>query len=220
MKRFDRAWWENHLRYQGVKYVALAIMATLGWSMIFSVTEYRVPPNRSVDVYFVGGYADYDKLEDLGAAMKADLPHIEQIKCYNIALAGDQESVAASEQKLFVYMGSGEGDIYVFSRQQFLAYADQGAFLSLDGYVAGGALRPQGDLSLTTLNVPTGEGVREKHLVGVSLAGQNGLRATEGFDNRNSIMGLMSYSTNPDEAVQVMQWILDHRTQDAPAAAK
>ena len=44
---------KNHLQYAWWQYLALALAAGFGWSLIFTTTAYRAPAEKRLDVYFV-----------------------------------------------------------------------------------------------------------------------------------------------------------------------
>lgn len=219
MARPTKEWRQNHIRYNWWKYLTVVLCAWIGWSVLFSVTAYRVPPERKIDIYFVGPYVGYENLEALKTELKAAMPDVEEFNCYPMTLEGDAESQSMAVQKLTLYMAAAEGDIYLLPRQWFLSFTSQDGCAPLDEYLASGALKPNGDYEKGCVTRKEGEFVG-KHVFGVPLAEQYGLITREGFDNRNILAAVTSYSKNKDNAVRTIQWLIDNRTEEKPPQLK
>jgi len=215
-RRINKEWLGNHFRYAAWRYAALVLLATFGWSLIFTITAYRVPPERKVDIIFVGPYAREEAIALLAEEAHAAHPEIESITAQSIPFGFDAEIDFYSQQVLTLRLGAHEGDIFILPRATFFGLVEQGMALPLDEYLASGALMPSGEMATGWVASVDDEYAGQKMQYGIPLDEAYGLMVTEMYDNRNSIMMMPFYTQNPDGAISVMQWILDNRVQPKP----
>lgn len=214
-----------HWEYARWMYVTALIVAIAGVNLCYSIFAYRSPPERRIDVYFVSTpMLD----EELTAMAQKALPHfegnlnVEEINMYSIPVIGTDDA-ATYEQKLMVMIGAQEGDIYIFPQDRFYSYGKGELFLPLDEYIADDRLDTgERDLTYTTLAAggeydddgneiaPPGE----EHIYGVPIDDLIGLRYM-GLLTDNMVMSITAYSRNQDNAVEMMNWIMEN-LKDAP----
>ncbi len=160
----------QHLTYGWWKYALVIVLGALLVNLYFTVTAYRVPAEKKIELYIYGA-CDQEKLDAyLEEVRKARLPEMEEIR--SLTLTNDATYGA---MQLTTYVAAGEGDIYVLPREQFVSMASSGAWVALEEDEALTALFTARELSLQS-------GWRrladsgESHLYGIPAAQLPGLR--------------------------------------------
>lgn len=129
--------WKDHLSYAKKIYIIGAILAIAVSSLIFSVTRYTPPNERSVLIELVDNYTDPSKLDaDLPALLAAGQAYdetLEQVAFYSIAYsgAGDTGDMYGS-QVYMVQIYAGDNDIYLQDEILTNQLIDQGYCLPLE----------------------------------------------------------------------------------------
>lgn len=161
----------EHIAYSWWKYALLVILAVVGWNLIYTMTAYRPPAEKKVNL-FICAYGEQDALDEYMEQVRVnEMPDMEDMS--TVFLTVDE---TYTPMQLMTYFAAGEGDLYILPKDYFQAYAAQGAFLALEdipGLVetleeAGVAL----DKGWRT-NTETGE----KHLYGIPADALPGLNA-------------------------------------------
>ncbi|MDR0898159.1 MAG: hypothetical protein LBN04_09930 [Oscillospiraceae bacterium] len=210
--KITRARINNHFAYGWWKYMLLAIVAVFGWSLLYTTTAYRAPRDKRLDVYFVTEAVEDTATNWFKEQALALLPEIEDANCLSITFT-DEDNYYGSIQ-LSTYMGAGEGDIFILTRERFDALKGQGVFLTLDEYIASGALDLRGiDATGTfatdewgtagTMGIPAG-----------SLYGF--LRDDLLIDNRDLVICVTSYTANPPTAIAYVNWLIGEMQAEKP----
>ena len=57
--KMNVARWKNHFLYAKYVYIAIAVVAAMLADILFTVTAYRSPNERRVDIEFVGPYSEF-----------------------------------------------------------------------------------------------------------------------------------------------------------------
>lgn len=192
---------KNHFTYSWWKYVLLAVLAIVGWNLIYTSTAYRAPKDKRLDIYFV----TYSVPDEILNGMRIDIlnryPQLEDSSVISIVYTADDNYYGSMQ--LTTYMGAGEGDIYIMPKERFDAFAGSGTFVPLDEAVASGALDLQG------MDVSRGYATDEdgtRALYGIPATELYGMMEEYGLDNRDLMICVMAYTRN--EAVAV-QWVND-----------
>lgn len=209
---------KNHWQYAKWKYVIMVIAMAFGWNLIYSVTAPRTPPELKVDIYMVGPAASSDALDALTARAKPDFPDMQELNFINIPLSGDSDVYAYQRYQTMV--GAGEGDVYIVDGGMFESLVDMGGAVALNPYIESGAL-VLGDLELggTTLEAPVESEDAPpigRRVYGVPMDSLFGFLTDSGFDNRNKVMIVMSFSKNKENAVKMVNWLYANMKADAP----
>ncbi len=187
---------QNHLTYSLWKYALLAIIAVLGWSIIYDITEPQTPEEKKV---VIGSYS-YADLTDLNAYMESvrleQMPDMEEMTASMIA---PDEMYGA--MILSTRIAARECDIYLLSRDQFQAYAAQGAFMPLEEVLPGLVK----DLEAAGMSLSRGyrandESGGEKHQYGIPCADLPGLRQLLHVDTNDMYLSIF-FETENDENV-------------------
>ena len=72
-----KARWKHHLAYNGWKYILVLILSIVGWNLIYTMTAYRPPEDKKVDVYLSLASADQTAFDGyLEKVWKEELPRI------------------------------------------------------------------------------------------------------------------------------------------------
>lgn len=159
----------HHLNYSWWKYVLLIIVAGLGWSLIFSVTQYRAPEEKKVVVYIYGIGED--------AAFNA---YLEQVRLDQMSDMEDMHATFSMPDDqygpmvLMAHISAGEGDLYIFPRDQYQTYINTGLFEPLEDLPELALLDPAQQPAIERAWRKDEGGNR--HLFGIPLSALPGLR--------------------------------------------
>ena len=98
----------EHWNYSWWKYALLIILALVGWNLVYTVTAYRPPEEKKVDM-FVLGVGDEEKLDAYMEQVRLSaMEDMEQMNC--VFMAYDE---TYTTMQLMVYLAAGEGDLYM-----------------------------------------------------------------------------------------------------------
>ena len=127
----------HHITYSSWKYIVMAVMVLMGWSLIYTTTAYRSPQNKRIDVYVQSNIGSQEMIDAfLEPIWKKTVPEMETVSSVILATVDDYTTT----MQLMTYMAAGEADIYFLNEQYFKSYASQGGFLPLEDLIAGGSL--------------------------------------------------------------------------------
>lgn len=119
---------KQHFTYSWWKYLLIALLVFGLVDIIFTVTAYRVPPEKKVEFYIYGYMDPSGALQQyLGSVRENEMPEMEEITC--MTLVADN---MYGPMQLMTYLAAGEGDVYLLSREEFLSYAASGSLLPLE----------------------------------------------------------------------------------------
>ena len=159
----------QHLTYSWWKYALVIIVGALLVNLYYSVTGYRSPENKKIDLY-VYGYVQENALNPLLEEIReTELPETEEIN--SLMLTIDE---TYGPMQLMTYVAAAEGDIYVLPRDQFVSMASSGAWLALEDVPEVTSLFTEREISLQSgwrRNSDTGE----SHLYGIPASKIPGL---------------------------------------------
>ena len=182
--RINRAKLRYHLHYSGWKY-AVAAVACLGLvSLLFDVTRYVPPREKTVSFYVTTGFAQQDALrETLWPEIAERFPEQEALTVIRMNL---EEGDMYSRMQYTTYLGAGEGDLLLVSRAEYGRLAGTGAeteaFCDLSPYAEEGLLR-----------------LAEGERFSVSAEGLTGL-SDYGCGTEDAVLCVLSGSRNPRTA--------------------
>ena len=118
---------KEHIRYNWWKYLLIAVIGFGLVDLLYSVTAYRPPREKTVTLY-VYGYMDDSGLNSwLEQVREAEMPDMETVSAQ--MLLNDE---TYGPVQLMTYFGAGEGDIYLLAREEFLNYAANSSLLPLE----------------------------------------------------------------------------------------
>ena len=117
----------QHLTYSWWKYALMIIIGAFAVNMYYTVTTYRSPDEKKVNLY-VYGLADETWLsgymEEIRITQMSDM---EEMTC--LILTTDE---TYGPMQLSTYIAAGEGDIYILPKNEFVSMATSGAWVPLE----------------------------------------------------------------------------------------
>ena len=211
----DKAKLRHHIQYNGWKYALLVIISIFLVDLVYTMTAYRPPEDKRIDVYIQSAGADQDAVDSIFEKMRVDLlPDMELIRSY-LLVAGGSDDVAAIQQ-LSTYIAAGEGDIYLLRSEDFKRYASQGAFVDLSDAVEQGVLHT-GDIDLSGGYVAIQEyddktdamiAVSQRRLYGIPLSQLPGLMDEFLINNDGLYMSMTVYNGNDENVIRFMDELI------------
>ena len=117
----------QHLTYSWWKYALVIIIGAFAVNMYFTVTVYRSPEEKKINLY-VYGLADEARLSEYMESVRlSQMPDMEEMTC--LILTTDE---TYGPMQLSTYIAAGEGDIYILPKNEFVSMASSGAWVPLD----------------------------------------------------------------------------------------
>lgn len=153
----------QHITYSLWKYALLVVLAVFCWNLIFTVTAYRPPREKVVELY-IYGYGDTEPLDAYAEKIRqTEMPDMEQIGVVLVA-ADETYGIMALTTRL----AAGEGNIYLLPRENFQNMASGDWFTPLDDQTALLDLCAERGVNLERGWRRTEEN-RDRHLYGIPL---------------------------------------------------
>ena len=225
-------------------YVVIAIVAGMLADILFTMTTYKAPNARRVDIEFVGSYTDFtDAAPYEQAALEAGRAYelardeaagvdtaaedyevpLEEVLFLSLDYDPYSDDAYYGQQKYIVTLSAQEGDIFIVSRALMVDLVQQGLAVDLSPYIESGILDPgDRDLSRVTFDefVEEGEEPTGKECIyALQAETLTKLWSNFSYDYRDTYMVIMPYSQNPDTAAAVMQSLIDQFTPTAEELA-
>lgn len=204
---------QQHFTYSWWKYALLVSVGILFWNIFFSVTTPQTPQEYRVTtyIYAVGDQEGLNAyLENVRTTEMADMQQVDTIFTYPDPTNGPMV--------LMAHIAAGEGDLYIFDKETYQAYASQSLFLPLEDWLA------ERDYGFE--NVPGTDMERawrkdsesgERHIYGVPLKFLPGMGQYL-YDNLSSYyISVAANSGNEENCFKLLE-ILIRDMQQAPAA--
>ena len=224
----------NHFHYGKYAYLGVIIVCGMLADILFTVTAYRAPDERKVDIEFVGYYSNFEQAEafqqealEVGQAYELardqaagidvnaenyELP-LEEVNFLQLMYDMNGEDAYYDQQRYMVTLAANEGDIFLVTREMMIGMIDQDLAVDLTPYIESGVIQPgERDLSRVTFpeTVNPGEPATGKECIyGLQADTLAGLWNEFDFYYKDKYMVLMSYSSNQDTSAVVMQWLID-----------
>lgn len=199
----------QHFTYSWWKYALLAACAILGWNLIYSVTAYRPPQEKTVDLY-IYGYSASDELQSYLDSIRAnEMPDMEQMDAVTVA---PDETYGA--MILSTRMAAAEGDLYILPKELFQNYAGQGWFRPLEdieGLVEGLEARNINLERSWRMETET----KERHLYGIPLSALPGFQQYVVTEDE-AWLCIFVNNQNEENAIKLLN-ILIRDMQEEPA---
>lgn len=221
---------KNHLHYGKWLYLVIGLVAVFLFDLVFTMTEYRPPSDRRVEIELVqAGAVDEERLDAMARealpVIQARDETLEEISFLSILYSGDAEVDFYGAQKFSVMIAAREGDIWIMPRGQFESLHAQGAFRPLGEYVASGQLRV-GEAELDAFMLPAASDERDENgdilapdgpvdLYGLPVSLVPAIQGS-GYYLEDAVITLMNYSDNPDTAIWTLDYLMNLTVEDAP----
>lgn len=212
-KRITVKWLKHHMTYSWWKYLAVVVVSVLGVNMLFTMTEYRTPEEKKIELYVLNSYIMSEPLQsEISRLFFARCPDQEELTVANINLSGDDPY---TRMQFTTYIAAKQGDVCLMPRSEMLKLADGGAehaFVELSGYVENGVIDVKDiDLSRGMLRSEAGE----EGLYAIPADTLYGLLAYEN-DPKGSYLVLMAYGGNDDHGAQVIDLMIERYHGEKP----
>lgn len=235
-----------HFHYSRMAYLIVIVMAVMIGNLIYSMTEYRAPNARRVDVELVGNYAETstdacqqakmqmllagqeaERQADAAAGIDVTAPDyecaLEEVEIFSIEYdeTSSSEDSYYSIQKYMVTLAAQEGDIYVISRNQLIELIEQNAIVPLDDYIEQGVIDPgDRDLGKVTFDEYDDDGLAtgERHVYALQADALTGLSTSMYYNPTGKYLAILQFSQNQDTAAAVMQEMIEIFEADASVA--
>ena len=205
----DGARVKTHLTYTFWLYILVAVAAFFGWNLLYTVTQYRAPEEKRIDLYIQSSTVSQQYAEAfMEPIWKECVPEMEVVD--TVMLLSNSQDYYTSMQ-LTVYIMAQEGDIYVLSSSDFKSYAAQGVFIDLQPYIDNGQLDLSGiDLSAGQIAQVDENGLPkgERAQFGIPLSSLYGYATGMGLDNRDLILGVTVFSGNEENVITFLNGLI------------
>ena len=191
----------NHLTYSWWKYLLLVCLAAFGWNLIYTMTAYRPPEEKKVNI-IVACMGEQELLnaymEDIRVNEMSDMEEMTSLFMYLDEMYG--------EMQLSTYIAAGEGDLYVLAKDQFQSYAANGAFLPLEEMEGFTALCEEYGVN-TDKGWRINTEVRERHLYGIPLSSLPRLKGYL-YTNQEYYLSFVCNGGNDENTYKFLQILL------------
>ena len=224
----------NHYQYGKYIYLALIVVCGMLADILFTVTEYRAPDERKVDIELVGVFANtekagpfeqaaleyaqaYERARDEAAGIDVNAEgyeaSVQEVNFLQMMYDMSGEDAYYDQQRFMVTLAANEGDIFLVSRELLNSLVNQGLAVDLTPYIESGAINPgDRDLSRVTFNEWVEENqpaTGNKCIYALQADTLAGLWNEFEYYYKDKYMVLMVYSDNIDTSVAVMQWMIE-----------
>lgn len=199
----------THITYNFWKYILVIAAAIFGWDLLYSMTAYKSPEDKRIDLYIQSPLVTEQRAEAFFQPIWEErVPDMEVVDA--IMLTSSTQDYYGSMQ-LTVYIMAQEGDIYMLSSSDFKSFASQGVFLDLQPAIDAGKLHV-GDMDLSAGYValiddnglPTGE----RKLFGIPAASLGGLAEGLGLDTRDLVISVTAFNGNEDNVIAFLDGLI------------
>lgn len=203
----------NHWTYSWWKYLLMVVCAVFGVNLLFTMTAYRAPEDKKIELYLCSGWADAELAEaDIWPMIQEALPDQEELVVMNIDLVG-QEYYAIMQ--FTTYIAAQQGDILLLPKSQMSKYAADGAwdmYADLTPYIEDGTLDPRG-INLTNAMYPDSEG--QKRAFGIPADTLYGL-ADYGIDPADCVLSVTAFSGNELNCAKLLDVLIERYQIEKP----
>ena len=117
----------QHLTYNWWKYLLIAVVAFGLVDLLYAVTAYRSPRDKTVGLYVYGYMNETDLMPYLENIRETEMSDMEEINAVTLTVDDTY-----GPMQMMTYIAAGEGDVYLFSRDDFLNNAMNGSLLPLE----------------------------------------------------------------------------------------
>lgn len=199
----------THITYNFWKYILVIVAAVFGWDLLYSMTAYRSPADKRIDVYIQSPLVTEQRAADFFQPIWEDrVPDMEVVD--SVILTSSTQDYYGSMQ-LTVYIMAQEGDIYLLSSSDFKTFASQGVFLDLQPAIDEGKLHVEGmDLAAGSVALVDENGLPagERQLFGIPAASLGGFSEGLGLDPRDIVISVTSFSGNEENVIRFLDGLI------------
>lgn len=201
----------RHLTYSWWKYALVIIIGALAVNLLYTVTAYRSPAEKKIDVYIYG----YGDEKGINAYMnEIRLTKMSDMEEMNALLLTMDESYGAMQ--LSTYIAAAEGDVYILPRDEFVSFAVNGAWIPLEDY-------PEITTHFTERDISLQSGWRresesgESHLYGIPVSKLPGL--SKYLYVENGYICVLVTNGNDENVVKFLSILCEDMIEDAEVSS-
>lgn len=202
----------QHMHYSRWKYFLILAAALVGWGVLYTVTAYRSPQDKRIDLYVMSNTSSTEMVDQfIEPIWKETVPETETVHSVILVLADE----AATDQQLTVYAIAADMDIVFFPEQYFKRFATQGFFLPLDDLAADGTIDVSGlDLARGYMTMVEEYDDQDRpvktarHLYGIPLDSFYGFVQGMNLDSRDMYAAIMVNNYNDDNVIPFFNALL------------
>lgn len=204
---------KNHWAYSWWKYLLMVVCVVFGVNLFFTMTAYRPPEDKKVEIFLCSGWADAEKAQnDMWPMLLEVAPEQEQINVANIDLVGEEYY---SVMQFTTYVAAQQGDIILLHKDEFVKYGSAdawGMYADLTPYIENGMIDADGiDLTRGMLKNEDGEtavyGIPADELFGL---------VDYSIDPADSLLVVTAYSGNEETCVKLLDAMLKYYQTEKP----
>ena len=204
---------KNHWAYCWWKYLLMVVCVVFGVNLFFTMTAYRSPEDKKVEIYLCNGWADAEKAQnDMWPMLLEVAPEQEQINVANIDLVGEEYY---SVMQFTTYVAAQQGDILLLHKDEFAKYGSAdawGMYADLTPYIENGMINVEGmDLTRGMLKNEAGETV----VYGIPTDALFGL-VDYSIDPADTLLVVTAYSGNEETCVKLLNAMLKYYEAEKP----
>ena len=205
---------KNHWTYCWWKYLLMVVCMVFGVNLFFTMTAYKAPENKKVEIFLCSGWADAEKAQaDLWPMLLEVAPDQEEMNVANIDLVGGEYY---SLMQFTTYVAAQQGDIMLLHKNDFAKYSSEGAwdmYADLTPYIENGMIDVEDmDLTAGTLKNEAGE----MAVYGIPADVLFGL-VDYSIDPADSLLIVTNYSGNEETCAKLIDAMLKHYKTEKPA---
>ena len=213
----DRKSLRTHFTYYFWAYILAIVAAIFGWNLLYTMTAYRSPENKRIDLYIQSSTVTQEMAQAfMQPVWEEHVPDMEVVE--SILLSSNAQDYYGDMQ-MMVYIMAQEGDMYLLNSADFKSYASQGVFIDLQPYIDDGKLDVS-DIDLSAGYVaPVDENgipASDRHLYGIPLYSLYGLMEGMGLDNRDMIVGVTIFNGNEENVIAFLNGLIDAGRGEKP----
>ena len=191
----------------------LACVCILGVNVLFTMTAYRSPEEKKIELYVCNGYVDQAVLDQqVSELFFARFPEQEEMTVMNINLAANDMYV---QMQFTTYLAAQQGDVLLLPQSEVYKLAESGAdnaFLELTPYIENGII-DLNKLGVQGLMLKDSAGVEGIYAIPAdTLYGLFEL----GNDPKNSFLCLTGFGGNEDTAADVISMLFELYQTEKP----
>ena len=118
---------KQHITYNWWKYLLIAVAAFGLVDLLYSVTAYRPPRDKTVGFYVYGYVNEQELSAYMNHVRETEMSDMEDM--LPVMMVNDDYY---GSMQLMTYLAAGEGDVYLIPREEFLNYAASGSLIPLE----------------------------------------------------------------------------------------
>jgi len=204
-ERMTKRWLKNHVAYSWWKYLLLAAACVFCVDMLFTMTEYRAPEEKKVEIYILNDYVEASALREAMAPIFFErCGDQEELTVLSINIGSDD---MYARMQFTTYAAAHQGDVYMLPVTEFknLTAETYEAFADLAPYIESGIIDTC-DIDLSGYTVKHADGSQSIYAIPADTL--YGLSEYSN-DPAGSLLCLTAFGGNLDNAAEAMNVLIE-----------